>query len=204
MENQTTTTTLPYAQLHMYRPDIPLEPLQIPEGYVLRSARLEDGPQWCHCCRGGDLGIEEETVELFQKHMLADPTVSLERIFMLENQDHQIVATAAAQNTGKPNHAHLHMVANPTEFRGMGFSKYVCWAAIDSMRKAGQMTSELSSDDFRLGALKTYLRLGYVPILCREDMEGRWLAVMEKLGYTTLPTVIEVNNVFEEGPTLNL
>ena len=58
MDNQVDTSPYKYnTQLHMYRPDVPLPPMQLPEGYILRSARLEDGTQLCHCFRGGYLSI---------------------------------------------------------------------------------------------------------------------------------------------------
>ena len=205
MENQVDTSPYKYnTQLHMYRPDGPLEPCEVPEGYILRTARLEDGPQWCHCCRDGYLSIEEESQELFEKNMLSDPNVSLDRIFVLETQEHQIVATATAMLTDDPTHGRLHMVANPVEFRGKGLSKVVCWAVVDALQKLGRTTSSLSTDDFRLGAIKTYLRLGYLPVLYQEDMEARWLDVMKILGYSTLQTVLRTDGVHSEGPTLHL
>lgn len=205
MENQVDTSPYKYnTQLHMYRPDVPLPPMQLPEGYILRSARLEDGTQLCHCFRGGYLSIEEESQELFEKNILSAPGASLDRIMVLENADHQIVATATAKYTDDPSLGKIGMVASPVEFRGMGLSKYVCWAVIDLLRKNGRMTSTLSTDDFRLGAIKTYLRVGYLPVLYQEDMEARWRDVMEILGYTTLSTVIRANGLYENGPTLTL
>jgi len=205
MANQDTSPYKYNTQLHMYRPDVPLAPVQIPEGYTLRSARLEDGPQWCHCCRDGYLSVEEESQELFEKNMLNDPAhVTLDHIYVLENPEHQIVATATAMLTDDPTHGKLHMVANPVEFRGHGFSKVVCWAVVDTLQKLGRTTSSLSTDDFRLGAIKTYLRLGYLPVLNREDMEARWLDVMKALGYSSLKTMLHTDGVYSEGPALTL
>ena len=40
----------------------------------------------------------------------------------------------------------------------------------------------LNSDDWRLAALKTYLNLGFLPVLNDFDMADRWQAIYEKLG----------------------
>ena len=41
----------------------------------------------------------------------------------------------------------------------------------------------LSTDDWRLPAIKVYLKLGYEPLLYADDMKGRWKAVCGKLGW---------------------
>ena len=49
--------------------------------------------------------------------------------------------------------------------------------------QAGYEEIYLRTDDFRLPALKVYLKLGYEPLLYADDMKGRWKAVCAKLGW---------------------
>ncbi len=47
---------------------------------------------------------------------------------------------------------------------------------------AGYREIYLCTDDWRLPAIKTYLNLGYVPLLCTSDMDERWRLVARNLG----------------------
>jgi mycothiol synthase len=49
------------------------------------------------------------------------------------------------------------------------------------MLRAGYRRIYLLTDDFRLPAIKTYLRLGFVPFLFEEGMEQRWREVLRRL-----------------------
>ena len=41
----------------------------------------------------------------------------------------------------------------------------------------------LSTDDFRVPAVKTYLRLGFRPWYYEDDMKDRWRALIDSFGY---------------------
>ena len=48
--------------------------------------------------------------------------------------------------------------------------------------QAGYRRIYLKTDDFRLAALSTYLRLGFQPFHFASDMEPRWRAIFDTLG----------------------
>ena len=52
----------------------------------------------------------------------------------------------------------------------------------------GYRAYSLLTDDFRLPAVSTYLKLGWQPLLYLEDMEGRWRALADilKLDFAAL------------------
>ena len=50
------------------------------------------------------------------------------------------------------------------------------------MIRAGYRRVYLSTDDFRLPALKVYLTVGFEPLMYADDMPARWSAVRRKLG----------------------
>jgi mycothiol synthase len=53
--------------------------------------------------------------------------------------------------------------------------------------QAGYRRIYLKTEDFRLPALKTYLRLGYEPLLYAPDMPERWRAICNRLGWPYTP-----------------
>jgi GNAT superfamily N-acetyltransferase len=96
--------------------------------------------------------------------------------------------------TGEPglncpveNHAaggELGWVAGDPDHRGKGLGGCVCAAATRRLLEAGYSDIFLRTDDFRLAAIKTYLTLGYVPLLFAPDMAARWKEVFRQLGMT--------------------
>jgi mycothiol synthase len=73
------------------------------------------------------------------------------------------------------------------EHRGRGLGRLVCLAVLHYLRHRGDVAAELSTDDFRLSAIRTYLGLGFVPVSLtamadRDDHESRWSAVFTRLG----------------------
>jgi mycothiol synthase len=72
--------------------------------------------------------------------------------------------------------------------RGRGLGRLVTLAVLHHLRERGFRMADLSTDDFRLAAIKSYLGLGFVPVYLTDpdridDHEARWSAI-----FTTLLT----------------
>jgi mycothiol synthase len=50
------------------------------------------------------------------------------------------------------------------------------------MRCEGRRRAELRTDDFRVAAIKTYLKLGFEPLLVAENQRRRWRDVLAAIG----------------------
>ena len=92
----------------------------------------------------------------------------------------EIVATAMALH----NYSGLHpfrgdigWLAGDPGHAGHGLGSAVSAAATARLIAAGYRDIRLGTEDFRLAAIKVYLRLGYVPVLYRPEMLERWQAV---------------------------
>jgi len=57
----------------------------------------------------------------------------------------------------------------------------VCAAVVRCFADAGCRRIYLKTDDWRLAAIKVYLKLGFEPFLFLPDMRERWEAVCERL-----------------------
>lgn len=85
---------------------------------------------------------------------------------------------------------YIHMVACKPNFRGKGIGHILNNIALNALKKAGMKTAFLTTDDWRLAAIKTYLKVGFTPDLESEpDFKERW----EKI-YKALDTVRPTNN----------
>lgn len=69
----------------------------------------------------------------------------------------------------------IHMVACKPGFRGRGLGNLMMAKAVSVLKKAGMETAALVTDDWRIPAIKTYLKVGFVPDLDSEpDYRERW------------------------------
>ncbi len=154
----------------------------MPAGYALRTYREGDLPAYVELMRrAGFENWSEETA----RHSVA--TMHPEGLFFITDASGALVATAlahSAPNEWHPEGGELGWVGAAPEHRGKGLGYAVCAAATRRLLEAGHPTIYLLTDDPRLPAIRTYLKLGFVPFLCLPDMEGRWQAVAKGLGVT--------------------
>ena len=119
--------------------------------------------------------------------------VNPEGVFVAE-VDGKIVGTATGYfhpaHDDKPgdNGGTLHMVSALASASGKGVGRAVCASAVNYLVDAGCEYVDLTTDDFRLPAIVTYMRLGFRPVIDDAEMEERWSALAEKLG---IPAIIK-------------
>lgn len=76
----------------------------------------------------------------------------------------------------------LGWVMSSPDYRGKRLGYSVCAAVMQHLAKHGFHALQLSTDDHRVPAIKTYLNLGWRPWLYEPDMEERWRALAEICG----------------------
>jgi mycothiol synthase len=158
----------------------------LPAGYRLRIYRPEDEVGYLAVMHAAGFGsFDHETVQRWLDKVLPDG------FFLVEHAPSgQIVATAMATHNPSPMHPYggeLGWVAGSPEHAGRHLGRVVCAAATARFLRAGYRRIYLKTDDWRLPALKTYLRLGYVPLLYAAGMAERWRAVCAKLDWPYMP-----------------
>ena len=102
----------------------------------------------------------------------------------------EIVATAMATHNPKPLHPYggeLGWVAGRPAHAGKGLGTAVCAAVVKRFLSAGYRRIYLLTDDWRLPALKVYLKLGFVPFLFEQGIAARWQAICDSLTWPFTP-----------------
>ena len=74
------------------------------------------------------------------------------------------------------------MVGTRKDCLGKGAGSLVTLAVLNWLKQHGYKSAVLSTDDWRLPALKMYYKLGFRPVNNREDMPARWAEVYKNLG----------------------
>jgi mycothiol synthase len=171
-------------QLRMRRATLDdLPKIELPEGYSIRTSRDGDAIHWARIIRESfeDANCDES---LFERRMVSDQDYLPERIFFVCAPDGMPCGTASAyrsRNAGQDVGA-LHMVGVRPIHTGMRLGFAVSLAVLHRFRSEGLTSAVLLTDDYRLPAIKTYLRLGFLPLFTHNSHAARWDAVYARLG----------------------
>jgi mycothiol synthase len=164
----------------MRRPHLrELPPLELPAGYRLRVAVPEDAPGLAAVLTAAF--DETWDLDVTRRRLIDDPMVAA--IYVIEREAGPIVATASSRLVPDqyPGSGYLHWVgAEPAE-KGKRLGRQVTLAVLYDFARRGLADSVLETDDWRLPAIATYLKCGYVPEL-REPVDAdRWQVVRAAL-----------------------
>lgn len=110
---------------------------------------------------------------------------------VIHEPSNTLVATAMATHHPKPLHPYggeLGWVAGHPDHGGKGLGTAVCAAVVKRFLSAGYERIYLLTDDWRLPALKVYLKLGFVPFLFEPGIAERWEAICEHLHWPFTPS----------------
>lgn len=159
---------------------------QVPSGYELRCYAEADEAAYCALMAAA--GFENWNHERLEQ---VKATILPDGFFVIVHRaTGKLVATAMThhQPTSRlPYAGELGWVAGDNGHAGKGLGLAVCSAVVCRFARAGYKTVYLKSDDFRLPAIKTYLKLDFQPFLCTPDAEARWQRVCETLRMPLLP-----------------
>ena len=159
-----------------------LPELSVASGYAVRTYRPGDERRffWVMALAGFE-GWDEERLRFSFNRLLPNGW------FMAVNQPSgQIVATAMALHNfadRDPFWGELGWVAADPKHAGHGLGRAVSAFVVRRFLQAGYRLIHLHTDDFRLPALKSYLALGFVPLLGHPLHRDRWRTVMERLNW---------------------
>lgn len=153
----------------------------VPEGFTLRTVR--DGELAEYSALRVSAEFKPWTIEDMAKYLERALPDAL--YLAVETATGRFAASAGAEHSANPDHpefGNLGWVMAHPDMRGRHLGRTVSLAAMRRLYQAGYRTFSLSTDDFRLPAVKTYLQLGWRPWLIEPDMIERWEKVGRELG----------------------
>lgn len=154
-----------------------LPPQRIPHGYSVRTFRDGDEEIW------ENIMLESfGKYESFEEEMRIEKAFAPERIFFLCHKG-EIVGSSAAMYRPEwgSNRGYLHFVAVIPRYSGKGLGLQISLRALLKMKEEGRAGAVLETEDFRLAAIKTYLKLGFEPLLLYPNQRKRWNQVFRAL-----------------------
>lgn len=185
------------AQLKMYWfPDTPISDPPLPAGYSFSKYKTEaDKLAWVECCKNGLVG-DDATEAAFNDSILGWKDIDpYDDVFFLDFEGEHIGTITAFKFLDK-NAGDVHMVGIRTDFRGKGLSKYMLAEALGHLKAKNVQWAQLTTDEWRKGAVKSYLTAGFLPVEYDEGMVPRWEAVLEEYGIDSVRMVSEDGKPF--------
>ena len=177
--DQTPERKLPQLRMQ-FRAHAALAPVRLPSGYTLATLTQRDTADWIAVlAANAQLGTWDErrahTLLTGERPVLAAGTY-------LVLCGGQAVATACTvPPTAAEPRSELGWVAVAPAHQGHGLGLQVCCAVLWYARREGWPATTLSTDDWRLPAIRTYLKLGFEPELTHDSHAARWQEVHQRL-----------------------
>lgn len=150
-------------QLRMVRADLDgLPEMDLPEGVSMRSYREGDEESWADIVNTGLGG--RHTVQSAREELILRPQFDpLGLFFVCLNGEPVGTACAWRQTPEERTVGYVHMVCVRPEARGKNLGYLVTLQVLRYFRNHGFASAILDTDDFRIPAIKSYLRLGFRP-----------------------------------------
>ncbi len=162
-----------------------LPELQPPPGYTVRCYREGDEAAWEQII--AEAFERKVQPGQFEQSMKQHEAFRPERVLFMVCAGAPVATASAWDAPGRaPETGQLHMVGTAPQHRGKHLGYWVSLAALHQLRREGRQSAMLSTDDFRLPAVKTYLRLGFEPTLVHGNQRRRWRNVFAALGQPEL------------------
>ncbi len=171
------------AQLLMQRPHLQDGPAVRPltDGYDVRTYQQgQDESSLAHVLAAAF--ASEWTVQRVREELTQAPDVLA--VYVATWLD-QPVATASSRWLPHlyPGSGYVHWVGTHPDYVRRGLGLAVMSRLLQDFRERGYRDAVLETDDFRLPAIKTYLRCGFLPVydVNGEDHRNRWAAIFQKI-----------------------
>lgn len=160
--------------------------VRLPEGYTADHFKAGQERDWERII---DASFERDAQGEFDRSMRADPSFREHRIWFVRCEDRPVATASAWHQARYPSSiGTLHMVGILPAHAGRGLGLQVSLAALHWMRREGRTAAVLQTDDHRLAAIKTYLKLGFQPQLIDENQRQRWRNIFQVIGRPDLLT----------------
>jgi mycothiol synthase len=178
-----------YTQLQMVWPEHLLTTppaVQLPPDYTVRTYREGDERRFYEVMDlAGWPGWDDEKLRPWLMRIVPEGWY-----MVVHTASGEIVATAMALHDHTWSQAftgEVGWVAGDPAHAGKALGRAVSAAVTARFIEIGYRHIHLYTEDWRLAALKTYLKLGYIPFLYTPEMTKRWHAICTQLAWPFTP-----------------
>ena len=159
------------------------EAFTLPSGYSFEyyGGKEEQRADWIKICAQGRLGVDG-TADEFNRDIVKTPGVTPERdlIFVVSPTGERVATITFFEQPDKET-AWLHMVCCAESARGLGIGNAIVSFATSRLLERGVKKIMLKTDDWRIPAIKAYMRFGFRPVTEGFDYAERWKTILASI-----------------------
>jgi mycothiol synthase len=153
----------------------------LPAGYRLATLAERSVDDWTEALNAtGQLGVWDREKALAwlegERHAIKEGT------FIIVFEDRPVATACAIDPTPSERRPEFGWVSASPSHQRKGLGYQVSLAALLFIKGMGYPETFLHTDDSRLPAIKTYLKLGFEPEITHQSHPERWTAVYRELG----------------------
>jgi mycothiol synthase len=157
-------------------------PIILPPGYELRAYQRGDEAAWAKIM---NISMEgRRTAESAKHELIGCPEFMPAGLFFVTHEGEPVGSCCAFRRSKTERRVgYLFMLGLLPEHRGRGLGKALVHAVMRFFREMGFEEVTLHTDDFRLPAIRLYLKVGFEPVPVAEDstQEARWKAILAEV-----------------------
>lgn len=160
----------------------PAEKPALPKGLgLLTLPEMKDGvEQWLDVVQFG-LSNGRQGPEYYERAMIRHENYDPRYCYLLTDGNTAVATITVIFDAAKAD-GYIHMVACREDYRGRGIGTYMNALAVYLLKTHGMKTASLTTDDWRVPAIRSYLRAGFVPDRSTDDFVKRWDAISAQIG----------------------
>ncbi len=177
------------SQLIMFKKVLPAEYPEANADFSFRrfNGSDEDKQAWVDICKGALIG-EHNDISAYDRCMTNEVGYNERYVFIVES-DGRPVATTSILLWDNNREARVHMVAAKSECRGKGVGRLLADIANAAAYESGCERATLSTDVFRVPAVRSYISGGFSPVIMDDEMEARWENWLKENNYENISAV---------------
>lgn len=155
----------------------------VPDGFFVRKFRKGEEAVWIEINKCG-IFAPDAGMEGWEKMVVKRNGLVPERDILFATLADDVPVATLTAFVRDDGFGEIHMVSAKESVRGHGIGKALLAIGMKMLRDAAPPPSitRLSTDDWRLPAIKGYLNAGFHPVNVSEDMLDRWQKVCAVLG----------------------
>jgi mycothiol synthase len=163
-------------------------PPLLPEGYLLKSFSFGDDEKFRALIEIDGESLTNQQWQDYKDKVLPDGLFAIQHV-----ESGSLVATAGAAHNPNPGRYHFpfggelgYLIVHP-DHRGKGLGQLISTHIVKRFLTAGYKSIRVGVKGWRHSAIKTYLKVGFVPFLHDEDLKRRWNRICEQIDWPYTP-----------------
>jgi mycothiol synthase len=161
---------------------------EVPGGYAVRTYTDGDESAFQALLASEDWAMSDRQWQEYRDRLLPNGL-----FLIVHTGSNTLVASAGAVHNPNPGRYYFpfggelgDLIVHPGH-RGRGLGHTAAALVVRRLLAAGYESIRVGVQGFRLPAIKTYLKLGFVPFLHHDDLLGRWQRICEQLDWPYTP-----------------